>query len=108
MIKPNLALLRAQAEIVKAMAHPTRLMIIKVLSEREHCVCELTELAGVDTSTVSKHLSLLKNAGVVAIEKRGLMVFYRLVMPCTANFMGCLESVVKERAQAHLALVESV
>ncbi|NLD91519.1 MAG: winged helix-turn-helix transcriptional regulator [Fibrobacter sp.] len=106
MIQPNLALISAQAEIVKAMAHPTRLMIIKVLSEREHCVCELTELAGVDMSTVSKHLSVLKSAGIVAIDKRGLMVFYRLVMPCTVNFMGCLESVIKARAQAQLELVK--
>lgn len=81
-------------------------MIINVLAEREHCVCELTDLAGVDTSTVSKHLALLKRAGIVADDKRGLMVFYRLTMPCAMNFMGCLEKVIKERAQEHLALIE--
>lgn len=88
------------------MAHPTRLMIINVLAEREHCVCELTDLAGVDTSTVSKHLSLLKRAGIVADDKRGLMVFYRLTMPCAMNFMNCLEKVIRERAEEHLALME--
>ena len=81
-------------------------MIIKVLAEREHCVCELTDLAGVDISTVSKHLALLKRAGIVADDKRGLMVFYRLTMPCTTHFMGCLEKVIRERAKEHLALIE--
>jgi DNA-binding transcriptional ArsR family regulator len=102
----NNALFKAQAEIVKAMAHPTRLMIISALSEREHCVCELTDMAGVDTSTVSKHLTVLKNAGIVDIDKRGQMVFYSLVMPCTLNFMKCLEKVIKEQAKAHYVLVK--
>jgi ArsR family transcriptional regulator len=81
-------------------------MIINVLAEREHCVCELTDLAGVDTSTVSKHLALLKRAGIVADDKRGLMVFYRLTMPCVTHFMGCLENVIKEHAQEQLAIIE--
>jgi DNA-binding transcriptional ArsR family regulator len=46
----------ARARIAKALAHPTRLMMLDVLADREWCVCELTELAGLDQSTVSKHL----------------------------------------------------
>ena len=61
----------ARAQIMKAMAHPSRLFIIDELSKGERCVCELTELIGADTSTVSKHLSLLKNAGLVETDKRG-------------------------------------
>ena len=59
MEQQQLAIYEAQATIIKAMAHPTRLMIIEELSKQEHCVCELTEMVGADTSTVSKHLSVL-------------------------------------------------
>ena len=90
---------RARAEIVKALAHPTRLMIVDKLAGGECCVCDLQALAGVDISTVSKHLSLLKKAGIVEDEKRGLWVFYRLCCPCLGDFFGCIEGVLKKRAE---------
>jgi ArsR family transcriptional regulator len=78
------------------MAHPTRLFIVDELSRREErCVCELTEMIGADVSTVSKHLSLLKAAGIVEDTKRGNMVFYRLAIPCVAQFFDCIESVLR-------------
>jgi ArsR family transcriptional regulator, arsenate/arsenite/antimonite-responsive transcriptional repressor len=62
-------------------------------------------MVGVDTSTVSKHLAILKNAGIVADEKRSQMVYYSLIMPCTLNFLSCLDNVILERAKEHLAMV---
>jgi len=51
----------ARARIFKAMAHPTRLFIVDELAQAgERCVCELTEMIGVDMSTVSRHLAVLK------------------------------------------------
>lgn len=85
----------SRANILKALSHPTRLYIVDRLAEKEHCVCELTDLIGADTSTVSKHLSVLKNAGIVADEKRGLQVFYSLKVPCILNFFGCIEETIK-------------
>ena len=84
----------ARARVIKAMAHPSRLLIIDELSQGEKCVNELTKLVGADASTVSKHLSVMKNAGVVADEKRGTMVYYSLRVPCILNFFGCVESVL--------------
>ncbi|MGE4298626.1 MAG: ArsR/SmtB family transcription factor [Desulfovibrionaceae bacterium] len=85
----------ARARVMKAMAHPSRLMMVDALSHGERCVCDLTELVGHDISTVSKHLALLKQAGIVVDEKRGKQVFYRLRVPCVLNFFQCLESVVR-------------
>ena len=99
------ALFEARAEIVKALAHPTRLLIVDELSKGERCVCELREEIGADISTVSIHLSVLKNAGVVEDDKRGLQVFYRLRCPCILNFFGCLENVLQENARRQRALV---
>lgn len=94
----------ARATIIKAMAHPTRLFIVDELSRKERCVCELTQMVGADMSTVSKHLSILKSAGIVENEKRGSQIFYRLGMPCILNFFDCVETVIRSTAEAQLAL----
>ncbi len=87
--------MEARARIIKALAHPTRLFIVDELSGSEKCVCELTKMIGDDISTVSKHLSVLKQAGIVEDEKRGLQVWYSLRVPCILKFFGCIESVLK-------------
>jgi ArsR family transcriptional regulator len=94
-----------RASIIKAMAHPTRLLIIDELAKHERCVGELTDMVGADTSTVSKHLLVLKNAGLIGDEKRGKMVFYTLSCSCIPKFISCIESVVKERAEKHMVCV---
>ena len=93
------ALFEARAQVIKALAHPARLYMVDQLSHGERCVCELQEMIGSDMSTVSKHLSVLKAAGVVAVEKRGNQVFYSLLVPCVMNFFGCVESVLETRAR---------
>jgi len=95
----------ARAKIVKAIAHPTRLFIIDELHKGERCVYELTEMIGADTSTVSKHLLVLKNAGIVNDEKRGLQVFYSLEVPCLTEFFECIEHIMKSNAKKQLCLV---
>jgi DNA-binding transcriptional ArsR family regulator len=104
--KRSTAKYEAKATVLKAMAHPSRVLIIEALSQQEHCVCELTEMIGADVSTVSKHLSVLKNAGIVRDEKRNQMVFYHLIMPCTLNFLSCLDKVLQDKVKAQLALIE--
>jgi ArsR family transcriptional regulator len=93
--------LEARARVLKAMAHPSRLFIIEELEKGEQCVCDLTAMIGADISTVSKHLSVLKQAGIVLDDKRGNQVFYRLQVPCILNFFGCVESVLEAQARTH-------
>ena len=85
----------ARAGIIKALAHPTRLFVVDELSKGERCVCELTDMIGADISTVSKHLSVLKQAGIIDDQKRGLQVWYSLRIPCILKFFGCVEEVLK-------------
>jgi len=94
--------LEARAKVLKAMAHPSRLFIIEELEKGERCVCELTEMIGADVSTISKHLSVLKQVGIVSDDKRGNQVFYRLQVPCILNFFGCVESVLESQAKSQL------
>lgn len=100
------ALLEAQATVMKAMAHPTRLFIVEQLSLGERNVGDLTAMIHSDVSTVSKHLSVLKNAGIIRDEKRGTQVFYTLGMPCVMNFFSCLQSVIRSKADDHLNLLK--
>lgn len=95
----------ARARVIKALAHPTRLFIVDELSRAgQRCVCELTDMVGADMSTVSKHLAILKNAGIVSDDKRGNQVYYRLAVPCILEFFGCVESVIQSNADQHQLL----
>ena len=85
---------KAKAKIIKALAHPSRLFIVDELARGERCVAELTDMIGVEMPTVSRHLSQLKEAGIVEDEKRGAQVFYRLRVPCCLSFLKCVESVL--------------
>ncbi len=95
----------ARAKILKAMAHPTRLFIIEELNKEERCVNELTSMVGSDISTISKHLSVLKNAGLVIDDKRGTSIYYRLRVPCILEFMECVEAVLETNARDQMNIV---
>ena len=90
--------LSPRAEIFKALGHPTRLFIATRLREVPHSVSELTRLIGADTSTVSKHLSVLKNAGVIRGQKEGTTVYYRLVCDCLGEMFDATETILQLRA----------
>jgi DNA-binding transcriptional ArsR family regulator len=91
--------LKIKADVFKAMGHPIRLGIIEMLASGERCVCEIVDYVGTDISNVSKHLSILKQRGLVADRKEGLKVFYTLTMPCAVDFTGCVERVVLTRLE---------
>ncbi|MEF3280601.1 MAG: metalloregulator ArsR/SmtB family transcription factor [Elusimicrobiota bacterium] len=84
-----------EANILKALSHPTRLLIIDMIQNKEFCVCELQQKIGDDISTVSKHLSVLKNAGLVNTKRKGKWIYYTLTFPCIVNFLRCIKGVVK-------------
>jgi len=81
--------------VFKALGHPTRLFIVNKLKEQPHCVCDLTTLVGGDTSTISKHLLVLKNAGLVTDTKQGTSVYYRLSCGCMSQLFAGAETVMR-------------
>lgn len=86
----------ARAEVLKAMAHPARLLMLDVLSRQELCVRDLTDLLELDQSTVSKHLALLRTVGLVALRKEGSTSYYRSTCCCLEGFMDCIEKVLEQ------------
>ncbi|MGA2402011.1 MAG: metalloregulator ArsR/SmtB family transcription factor [Syntrophobacteraceae bacterium] len=94
--------LELRAKIFKALGHPSRLKMVEGLFDGEKCVCELQAMVGSDTSTVSKHLNILKEAGILQDERRGTNIYYSLRMKCVANFLGCVEEFVGRRLEEQI------
>ena len=95
----NMALSAAKAKVLKALAHQTRIYMVEELTKGEKCVCEFVDAVGSDFSTVSKHLAVLKDAGIVQVDKRGQKVFYSLKAPCVKGFLECVENIIKSNLE---------
>ena len=106
MTEKEKGLLEAKAIVLKALAHPTRLWIVEQLANGERCVCEFVNAIDADFSTVSKHLTVLKQAGIVDDDKRGKQVFYRLKVPCVLNFTTCIEEIIQFQMKEKIALFQ--
>ena len=105
MIKKKLKKYEAWTEILKAIANPVRLFIIEELEKGERCVNDFNEMLYLDVSTVSRHLSTLKKAGVIDSDKRGNQVFYKLKIPCVMNFFTCTDSVVRQKIEDNMKVI---
>ena len=104
----NKKLYQRRAEILKALAHPSRLLIVDLLHDRgELCVCDLEKVVGSDQSTVSKHLSILKQSGIIDLRRDGKNSIYRLARPCVMTFFACIEQVMKENLKEQRELLAS-
>ena len=90
---------RSGADVFKALGNPSRLLIVDELTHGERCVADLTALIGSDISTVSNHLAVLRNVGLVVDDRRGQQVFYRLGASCVANVIHCLEEIRAARGK---------
>jgi len=97
--KSKQLLFEKQAEVAKAIAHPLRIAIIHFLKDGERCVCDIAEQIGSERSNVSRHLSVMVNAGVLEYRKEGLKVIYRLKTPCILDFFSCVTRVLKQQAK---------
>jgi ArsR family transcriptional regulator len=101
-------LFEKQAKIVQAIGHPLRLEIIDFLKNGEQCVCDIAERVGSERSNVSKHLSLMVNAGVLEHRKEGLKVIYKLKCPCILDFFDCISGVLKQQVKDDRAILQAM
>jgi len=97
----------ARAKILKAMANPTRLMMVEELSRGDRCVADLRFLARVDPSVISRHLAQLKHVGIVTERRAGLRVIHHLECPCILQALDCTVGVMREDAARKMRQVET-
>jgi len=88
-----------RAKIIKAMAHPVRLMVIDFLKTGESSFSDIFDLFQLDKSTVSKHLLVLKEAGIVSSRKSGADMIYKLEVPCVTDFFSCVTAVINSNVK---------
>lgn len=104
--KKQQILFEKQAEVAKAIAHPLRVSIVSFLKDGEQCVCDIADHIGSERSNVSRHLSVMVNAGLLEYHKEGLKVIYRLKCRCIVDFFSCVSSVLKQQAKDNEKLLE--
>ncbi len=89
-----------RTQVAKALANPLRLKIIDQLdTEQEKCVCELVDALGCDQPSVSKHLAVLRSAGLVTSRQEGTKILYRLRAHCIKDFLRCIDRVIRQDFQ---------
>jgi len=82
--------LEKKANILKALGQPTRLRIMEYLRDGERCVCEIFPAIGGQQSNISRHLAVLKQAGLVADRRVGVSIFYRVKDPAIFKILDRL------------------
>jgi ArsR family transcriptional regulator len=106
--KSRQLLYEKQADIAKAIAHPLRIAIINFLKDGDQCVCDIADYVGSERSNVSRHLSVMVNAGLLNYRKEGLKVIYKLKCACIIDFFSCVTRVLKQQAKDNEILLKSL
>lgn len=86
--------LEREAEFLQAVGQPTRLRILRLLVGGPRCVCDIQQAIGGEQSNVSKHLAILKRAGILRAERQGIRVAYRLSNPEAVCLLECAERAI--------------
>jgi ArsR family transcriptional regulator len=91
-----------EAALLKAIADPYRLTMLATLAASDHevCVCDFTDALPLNQPTVSHHLRVLRDAGLVTCERRGTWVYYQIAANATERVAGVLDSVFLQKVPA--------
>lgn len=99
------ALYAYHAELCKVFSHPTRLEIINTLREQELSVGELAERLGIGLSTVSQHLSMMKDRRILMSRKEGNVVYYGLSNPKILQAFDMIRDILFEQIERNQLLL---
>lgn len=91
------------AEVLKAIAQPTRLKIIQLLQDGEHCVCEIFPAIGHEQSNTSRHLQTMLKSGILNQRKDGLKIYYSLRHPEVLEMVRLAELIAEREATERAA-----
>jgi len=83
-------------KIFKSLSDPNRLRIIKMLEQKELCLCEISKILGLANSTVSKHLSILRESGLIVDYKDGKWVIFRLAKSPESLYVKEMQSLLSK------------
>ena len=104
----NQKILEGQASILKALGQPTRLQILELLKDGERCVCEIFPAIHQEQANVSKHLSILRQVGILESRKDGLRILYRIKTPEILNLLTGVSRLLKSQADEQHRLMNRI
>ncbi len=94
----TLSVYELQAELCRAMSHPLRVQVVHHLREGPRRVGDLVEATGHDQGTVSRHLGILRNSGILANRREGKDIYYHIVNPKITEVCDLMRQVLAEQA----------
>jgi len=101
-------LYQAKAEFFKALAHPARVRVLELLSEREHSVSEMLPEVGIEAAHLSQQLSVLRKMNLVVTRKEGSTVYYSLVSPQVAELLAVARRILTEVITTQVGLLDDL
>jgi DNA-binding transcriptional ArsR family regulator len=87
------------SNVFKALSHPTRLQIVRLLKEKPLCVCEILPQIESEPSNTSQHLAVLKKQGIVDSKKDGMMVIYSIKSPEVYEMIDIAENIILKQIE---------
>ena len=88
------------AELLKALGHPARVLILQMLRSGQRCVCEMIPEAAMEQSNFSQHLSVLKRQGLIDCRKEGQKVMYWLTAPSVLQVLDAAQATLEEQSRS--------
>lgn len=107
-IRRDMEAAQSKADILKALAHPVRVRVFETIADGEKTVGELVAMLGEKEANTSRHLAVLRNAGIVATRKDGLNVYYSNRMPCLIPMLACVNQAVCVVAEEHIRIATCI
>src|SRR4051794_2609933 len=101
-------LYQAKAEFFKALAHPARIRVLELLSQREHSVSEMLPEVGIEAAHLSQQLAILRKMNLVVTRKEGSTVFYSLVSPHVAELLTVARRILTEVLASQMGLLDDL
>lgn len=98
---------KLKTSLIKALANPTRLMIVDCLRNGEKSVGDIIQITKEEQSNISKNLGILKTNGFIKDRKEGLNVYYSLKICCINDFFCCLDNIISENLKYQQELLNT-
>jgi len=100
--------LELKAEILKALAQPTRLKILELLRNGEKCICEIVPAINGEQSNVSRHISLMQKSNLVTTRKDGVKVMVKVSDPKIFDLLDRVSSILRTRMNEQSRLISAI
>lgn len=101
-------LYQLKAEFFKTLAHPARIRVLELLSQREHSVAEMLPEVGIEAANLSQHLAVLRRTGLVATRKEGSSVHYSLTSPQVAELLAVARQILTGVISGQMELLDGL